>query len=399
MSNPTAVPGRQRRRSSALARFWWAWLIGVAALVALGALYFRPLSRTAKPLEGYVMDSATLRQEYARWQGKTLVPAETENDFRQAAGRMLRHDYSGAAEVLEKVAKTAQLPVVYNDLGVLYAELNDRARSVNAFRQALAHDISYAPVRANLRRLRGFISDSALPVTREIEPNDRPALANLIALDAAVDGEIAAGTGDRDVFRVDAPPAPRDILAVEVENHAPSLSLGIRVYDSDLRLMDWGRTPQPAGASFTENLSPAPGATLYFELYGAPGTSGAYSLKIQPARAYDAFEPDDDIFSAHPLTAGEPVDANIMDSRDTDFYSFRSPRTGTVTIAIQNRSATLIPALSMFGPDKSTAGFGPDVRTPGASLRQVMNVEANQTYYIQVWSQARTSGNYSVVVE
>ena len=99
------------------------------------------------------------------------------------------------------------------------------------------------------------------------------------------------------------------------------------------------------------------------------------------------------------LTVGESADANIMDTRDTDYYSFRSPRTGTVTIDVENRSATLIPALSLFGPDKSTLGFGPDVRTPGASLKKTMNVELNQTYYFQIWSQGSSSGNYSVTVE
>ena len=39
-------------------------------------------------------------------------------------------------------------------------------------------------------------------------------------------------------------------------------------------------------------------------------------------------------------TWGKPVEANIMDTQDTDFYSFLAPRDGSVTIDIQNRSAT-----------------------------------------------------------
>jgi hypothetical protein len=88
-----------------------------------------------------------------------------------------------------------------------------------------------------------------------------------------------------------------------------------------------------------------------------------------------------------------------MDAKDTDFYSFVSPRTGTVSIVISNRSTTLIPALSTFFPDKRSSGFGPDVRTPGQNLRHTMDVQENQTYFIQVWSQANTAGEYSLIVE
>ena len=80
-----------------------------------------------------------------------------------------------------------------------------------------------------------------------------------------------------------------------------------------------------------------------------------------------------------------------MDANDTDYFSFVSPRTGTVSIVITNRSTTLIPALSTFYPDMRSSGFGPDVRTPGSNLRHTMEVQENQIYFLQVWSQANTS--------
>jgi hypothetical protein len=400
MPNPTAKPSRRKRkRSSLLRRFWWVGLIALAIAVASASYYFRPRFQSAQPVEGYVMDPSVLAGEYARWQGKPLESPDVQSKFQQASVRMLHRDYAGAAALLEAVAKVAADPVVYNNLGVLYAKLDDRARAVNAFRQALARDISYAPVRANLQRLRGFTSDSADPVTHEIEPNDSPMLANVIALDSAVEAEIAAGIADVDTFRVTAPPAPRDILAIEIANRSPALSIGLRLYDSDLRLTGWGKPPQPPGASFTLPVSPKPGATLYLEIWGGSETAGAYTVKVRPTRAYDAFEPDDDIFSAHPLTPGEAAEANIMDTLDTDYYSFLAPRSGTVTIEIRNRSTTLIPGLSMFAPDKSNSGFGPDLSTPGASLKQTMKVEANQTYYLQVWSKGNSSGDYSITVQ
>ena len=43
-------------------------------------------------------------------------------------------------------------------------------------------------------------------------------------------------------------------------------------------------------------------------------------------------------------------------------------------------------------------GFAPDVRTAGANLRHTMPVQENQTYFLQVWSQASTSGKYVLTV-
>ena len=36
---------------------------------------------------------------------------------------------------------------------------------------------------------------------------------------------------------------------------------------------------------------------------------------------------------------------------------------------------------------------------PGLDLRHTMEVKENQTYYIQVWSQANTAGDYSLIIE
>ena len=80
-------------------------------------------------------------------------------------------------------------------------------------------------------------------------------------------------------------------------------------------------------------------------------------------------------------------------------YSFVSPRTGTLSIAIANRSATLIPALSTFYPDMRSSGSGPDVPTPGWNLKHTVEVRENQTYYIQVRSLANTAGDYSLLIE
>jgi len=132
------------------------------------------------------------------------------------------------------------------------------------------------------------------------------------------------------------------------------------------------------------------------QLAGYGDTAGLYVLKVTPRKAFDQYEPNDEIYNSRPIRIGAIVDANIMDKGDTDYYSFETERAGKVRVSIENRSATLIPALSTFTPDQRSSGFGPDVRTPGANLEHSFNVQANQKYYIQVWSQANTAGEYTL---
>ena len=111
-----------------------------------------------------------------------------------------------------------------------------------------------------------------------------------------VDGEIAAGVNDRDYFRVTTPQAPRDLTLIEVVNRSSMLAPVLKNFDAS------------------------------------------------PQKAFDGYEPNDEIYNARPINLGMPVEASIMDPADTDFFSFVSPRTGTVSVVIDNRSITLIPA-------------------------------------------------------
>ena len=79
--------------------------------------------------------------------------------------------------LLEQVSKVAAVPVVFNNLGVLYVELNDKSRAINAFREALARDIDYRPVRLNLERMKDVMALGVDPVTHEVESNNSATLA------------------------------------------------------------------------------------------------------------------------------------------------------------------------------------------------------------------------------
>jgi tetratricopeptide (TPR) repeat protein len=373
----------------------------VILVVAAGVIAFQVVSRRnreiAKPgeLEGYQHDVAMLEREYGKFHGRLLREPELESQFRHAADFARQGNYPAAIEILEKVSKDAAVPVVFTNLGSLYAAMNDRSRSIGAFREALARDTEYKPVRDTIERLRLFSSDEANPVRQEIEPNNSDIVANLIGHGSPVTGEIAVG--DTDTFKFVTPAAPRDIVKLDVENVDSTLELGIRVHDSQMK-QESGRLMRPPGESLTRYIAQAPNTSLYLQIWSARNTSGQYRITLQPLKAFDALEPNDDIFTARRIDLGAAVSANIMDSDDTDYYTFQSPRTGTVEIELTNESSTLIPAITTFRSDKRNMGFGPDVRTAGANLTHRMEVMEHQSYFVQVWSQAHSSGKYGLSI-
>ena len=79
------------------------------------------------------------------------------------------------------------------------------------------------------------------PVSREVEPNNNPMLANIIAPGKPVEGEIDAAVNDIDYFRITTPPAPRDLIVIEIDNHTTTLAPVLKIFDADARITNWGR--------------------------------------------------------------------------------------------------------------------------------------------------------------
>ncbi len=369
-------------------------------LIAGGVIAFLVLGRArnapdATPLSTYQRDVALLEKEYGVYYGRLLREPELEHQFHVANDFVRQENYMAAIEVLEKVVKAAAVPVIFQNLGSLYAAVGDRSRSMAAFREALARDAEYRPVRDAIDKLRLFTADEALPVRQEIEPNNSEIVANLIGLERQVDGEVVAG--DTDMFRFVTPPAPRDILQLDVENTDQTLEMGLRVHDDEMR-NDSGRIIADPGTSFRKYVSQPPNRSLFIAVWGAHDTVGKYRITIKPLKSFDKLEPNDEIFAAKRIEVGQAYEANIMDSEDTDYYSFQAPRTGTLKIDVKNDSSTLIPAVTTFGTDRRTIGFGPDLRTAGGDLQHTLEVTDFQVYYVQVWPQARTSGRYTLTI-
>jgi hypothetical protein len=396
---------RSKRPVSNVRRYWWLApvlvLVAFVLWLATGPEWSRP--RTGKTTDltlppGYVTSFATVVEEYHRFYGKPLQDKELSGRFESGTRYMTQHDYVQAAQVLEEVARTAAVPAVFNDLGLVYLAQNDRGKAINAFREALSRDIDYQQVRRNLDRMKEIGFENATPLTHEIEANNALLMANIIAPSKPVEGEIMAAVNDIDCFKVVTPPAPRDTLIIQVTPRGGMLEPMLKVYDSERRMLQWVKGKDAPGKPVSVTLAPPPNSTLFLEVAGFADSAGLYTVKVTPQKSFDSYEPNDEVFNARPIPFDTAIAANIMDRADTDYYSFETAGAGTVKVTIQNRSSLLIPALTTFTPDMRSSGFGPNARGPGANLEHILTVEANKRYFIQVWSQSETAGDYILTI-
>lgn len=395
---------RRRRRSTPIFPFvCLALLVGGGAWGIRWLIHRRPILSKAMLPPGYVADIDALKQEYARYFGFGLEDEWVSGGFRQATEAAGKGSPAGAASMLETLVHNSgseglngAVPVVFHDLGVSYTALGDYRRAADAFREALARDPEYAPTRKFLHDAKGIGPGAAEPLTHEVEPNNEPATANLIAIKAPVGGELAGSNDPGDYFKVIAPASPRDLITISLENHSIDFAPIVRVYDGSLRILSWGEKTGRPGESVSLTGGPKPNTSLYISVTSGGANGGLYLLSAKALKAYDKYEPNDDLRTARRIMVGEEIPASIMDSGDSDFFSFQSPRRGTIAIDIRNRSETLIPALTMYDSDRRNLGFAQEVRKPGSNIRYLLDAEKDGIYYIEISSQAGTAGAYSL---
>ena len=288
--------------------------------------------------------------------------------------------------------------MIFHDLGVAYAGLNDNARAAEAFREALARDPEYGPTRKFLRDARGFTAGIAEPITREVEPNEQQPGGEPDRAPFAGGRRNTGASDTSDYFRVIAPPAPRDLVSIEIANHSATFAPQLRVYDASMKMQSWGERAERAGKSIKVIGGPATNSTMYLSISGEDGKGGLYLLTVTPLKAFDRYEPNDEIMASRKISIGEEVSANIMDDADKDFYSFQSPRKGQVTVEIRNRAPGLAPVRGGLQPGPPQPRVRSEVKA-GENLRYSFETEKDQTYYLHVSSQAGASGAYSLRVD
>ena len=95
--------------------------------------------------------------------------------------------------------------------------------------------------------------------------------------------------------------------------------------------------------------------------------------------------------SARLVEINKPIPGQIVDGSDIDYYRINSGAGGHLQIHVQNDSGTLVPALDIYDARKKIIEekLGPDYGLVG---------QPNTTYYIQVWGQRSTVGQYTLTI-
>ena len=393
---PESGRRRRRRRRPLLVRYWWVapLLVFLFLSPAIWGWLKRPHFRP-DPLPGYISDTGRLEQEYLQYTGKPLPEGEPVRDFRHANGLMLAGSYPNAALLLEGVSKAIAVPLVFHDLGLLYAKINDGEHAVRAFRDALARDHGYGPALASIKTLK--LNVTADPGSSELEPNNGIKQSNVVWMDRPIDGVIGANSSDVDDYWFTVPRPPRDRVAIEVLCKSPTLTPHLLLYDSNGQTVVAVRQASSPGSNVRFDFAPPANSSFYVQISGVGASYGAYTLSVSSLKAYDVYEPNDDILNPTRISLGQAVEANVMDADDTDFYSFASSSAGQVTVDIVGHAPDIELRLTTFAQDLHNTGFGPDVE-PGKPIHYAFPVEANRNYFLQVWTKSNTSGPYSMIV-
>ena len=231
---------------------------------------------------------------------------------------------------------------------------------------------------------------------QEIEPNNDIFHANRIPLNAAI-GAAIADPADVDYFTFTTPPTHRDMIDVLLDNQSTSLQPTITVYNSD-RSNVGANTNYNAAGNVALRIAAPPDTRYLVSVNPNHNTAGAYQLTVRTGKAYDAFEPDDDIFHAKEITVGKPVDASIMDGGDADYYKFTSDQAGKILAWIENRSTDLQPAVTVYDPNRSRIGGNVNYDSSG-NTSFPFDVEAGNVYYVLVAPAHGTAGEYTLTLK
>jgi hypothetical protein len=390
---PPRAPAPRNRRKK-IDYFKWASAVAVPIIVAAITMVNKGENKKTPTDFNYAHNISVFVNQYQHFMGQPLAKGQLDQ-LVSAINLAQNGEYQSSRQILESLAGAVPVPAVFNMIGAFYAEKGDMDAARQLFDEALAKDGSYKPAVENLARLKA----SPLPTPgpdkisgRESEPNNDIAHANIIRVGPVIAGEIS-NSSDTDFYQFTTGGAPRDIYRITM-NPAPSLRPDIHVYDAKRNDM-FEEYRGTGGAVLEKDFSPIPDTVYYVQI--APyDNSGSYTLSVKPLHAYDSFEPNDDILSAKPIALGKTIEANIMDTSDTDFYQVKSGSAPNLTL-VMNPATSLRPDIHVY--DAQRNHMFEDYRdTGGAILERKFDVQPNTVYYVQV-APYDNAGRYSLTVK
>jgi len=274
-----------------------------------------------------------------------------------------------------------------------FHQLSETARTAYGHAYAQGSDGLISPAELNGPPPPVPIQPASVAIdTHEIEPNDDFLHANVITLDATIEAAID-NPGDVDVFTFTMQGERRDLVEVIVSNESTKLAPAIEIYEDTHDLTS--KSNETRGGNVSHVFVAKPGISYQVKIRPAYDF-GSYRLTVRQRKAYDRYEPNDDITKAAKIEIGETIEAGIMDSYDVDFYRFETGDGGKLVVVLENRSATLAPRITIFDDDKH-ASWPKANDTLGGDVRYSFEAKPKVRYYVKVDPNAG-SGDYALTV-
>jgi len=248
------------------------------------------------------------------------------------------------------------------------------------------------------KKLAEAVKDLSLITTikrAEQEPNNSTHQYNQAEIGVAIAGEITTDDSDYFRFKYEDAKNRRDVVGVHVEPQGATLQPSVALFNEDRSsALGWNSANTP-GANFDLTFIAEPGKSYYVAVAGQYHSTGKYALSVNPKKAYDQYEPNDDAASATAINFGQTVEANIMDQGDRDYYRLSGIKGAKVVVQLSNKSTTLQPLISILNADKSIALNGTMPNAAGADFTVSFTAEAGKEYYIVIEGHFST-GQYSL---
>jgi tetratricopeptide (TPR) repeat protein len=374
-----------RRKTDAAKKYWWAGAVAVPVLVAaIGASPSLLRRGGGSSGDTYITNSRIGGDLYVTTNVQIADPA-ARSEFDRGVAFVRQGQFAEAKALFEQIAPTVQAAAVYNNLAVVNAALGDDRAAQRNVQQALQLDPVDQAARQNLTLISRAIQDQG--------SNSTILTASPIPLGRSVASRLTAAD-DADFFSFTAPAGPRDILRLRVENKTATFAPELRVFDASRA--ESGRAYQTTpGAHTSLEFVTVPGATYYAKIGAIYGDVADYELSVTPLRAFDRFEPNDDVVNPADVRVGQPVEAAILDPADSDVYRV-VVKPGPVRVAVRNRSATLAPQMVLYNDDKSEVGRHYNA-TPGGDVSGESQVQRAGTWYVRIGG-IDTAGQYTLEI-
>jgi hypothetical protein len=202
------------------------------------------------------------------------------------------------------------------------------------------------------------------------------------SIGTAINGEILK-PDQKDFYHFDVTSKIRDLAVVRLENKSSTLKPDFKLYDAN-RAQFGDVYEGTAGASVEKTITIEPGKSFFVAVSPAYSSVGKYVLSVTPQKAFDAYEPNNDVLSATSIAIGTPIAGNIMDDKDVRWFRITGASKKTIHVVFDNQSTTLRPEVKIFSASKSQIGDKYD-GTAGANLDFTIDVEPGKDFYLQVY--------------